>query len=141
MKRLIVCLVGFSALWAQIPNAVIPLPHVAKFVAPAYPWKAREIRMQGETTAELKVRADGTVESADITNAHPFFRTPVQSALNQWRFEPTGQPFVQKVTVRFRLDDCAHIQIDAYKETRVQADLPQLVEIATCPDIIVTTNN
>lgn len=142
MKKLIPCVLMPWMLWAQTPNVVGPPPHLMKFVAPSYPWKAREIRMQGETTTELKVQSDGTVESANITMAHPFFRGPVQSALKQWRFEPTGQSCARKVTVRFRLDDCSHIKTDAYKETRVQADLSQLVvEVATCPDLMVTNTN
>jgi Gram-negative bacterial TonB protein C-terminal len=97
--------------------------------------------MQGETTTELEVRADGTVESVNVTMAHPVFRDYVEGALKQWEFEPTGKMFVQKVTVRFSLvDGCEDIHSigpDVYRETRVQARLPQLVEVRTCPELIV----
>ncbi|HEX7423395.1 MAG TPA: energy transducer TonB [Terriglobales bacterium] len=139
MTRLILCIFLFTTVWAQTPTPSAPSPHVTKFVAPAYPWRAREIRMQGETTTELQVRADGTVESANVTMAHPFFRDYVEAALRQWEFEPTGKTFAQKVTVRFSLGGCGNvhsINANAYKETRVQAQLPQLVEVTTCTDLI-----
>jgi hypothetical protein len=95
--------------------------------------------MQGETTTELQVRADGTVESANVSMAHPFFRDYVEAALKQWEFEPTGKAFVQKVTLRFSLDGCDNVHSsnpNAYRETHVQAQLPQLVEVTTCTDLI-----
>src|SRR6266852_4182353 len=58
MTRVILCVFLFSTVWAQTPGQS-PSLHVTKFVAPAYPWRAREARMQGETTTELQVRADG----------------------------------------------------------------------------------
>jgi len=139
MTKLIVCILIFATASAQTPIPSAPTPHVTKFVAPPYPWRAREIRMQGETTTELQVRADGTVESAKVTMAHPFFRHYVEAALKQWEFEPTGKMFAQKVTVRFSLGDCGHVHSsnpNAYRETRVEAQLPQLIEVTTCTDPI-----
>ena len=141
MTKLILCTLLFATVWAQTPSP----PHVTKFVAPAYPWKARAARMQGETTTELQVRADGSVESVNVTMAHAIFRDYVEAALKQWEFEPTGKTFVQKVTVRFSLvDGCDDIRSsgpDAYRETRVQARLPQLVEVRTCPELIITNTD
>jgi TonB family protein len=144
MTKLLLCIFLIATLWAQTLSP-LPSPHVARFVAPAYPWKARAARMQGETATELQVRADGTVQSANVTMAHPFFRDYVEAALKQWEFEPTGRTFVQKVTVRFSLvdgcDDLRSSRPDAYRETRVQARLPSLVEVRTCPELIVTNTN
>jgi hypothetical protein len=72
--------------------------------------------------------------------AHPFFRDYVQSALKQWRFEPTGKPFIQRVSVRFWLDGCDDKNFPS-GETRVQADLPQLVEVRTCLEVVVVNTN
>jgi hypothetical protein len=100
--------------------------------------------MQGETTTDLRVRADGTVESAEVTMAHPFFRGYVEAALKQWEFEPTGKTFIQTVNVRFSLGDCRHVHssnANAYRETHVEAHLPQLVEVTTCTDPITVEVN
>jgi hypothetical protein len=144
MTKLIVCILLFATAWAQTPTPSAPSPHVTKFVAPPYPWRAREIRMQGETTTELQVRADGTVESAKVTLAHPFFRDYLEAALKQWEFEPTGKMFTQKVNVRFSLGDCRHVHssnANAYRETHVEAQLLQLIEVTTCTDPIIIEVN
>jgi TonB family protein len=130
MMRPILCIFLFATLWSQTPSPPVRSLHVTKFVAPAYSLKARTSRVQGETTSEVQIRADGTVDSVNVTKAHPFFREYVQSALKQWRFEPTGTTFTQEITVRFRLDVCD--KDFPAGETRVQADLPQLVEVRTC---------
>jgi len=145
MRKVILCIFLFATVWAQTPNPLAPSPHVTKFVAPAYPWQARKARIQGETTSEIQIRADGTVESVNVTMAHAIFRDYVQAALKQWEFGPTGKPFIQKVTVRFSLvdgcDDVRSSSPDVYRETRVQARLPQLVEVKTCLEpTIVETN-
>ena len=142
MKKAMLCFFLFGIALAQTPGA--PSPHVTKFVAPAYPWKARVVRMQGETTSEIRVRADGTVESVNVTMAHPFFRDYVSVALKQWEFESNGKMFTQRVTVRFSLDDChdVHsIDANAYRETHVQAQLPQLVDVSMCAELITTDVN
>jgi len=145
MKRLILCISLCATVGAQTPLSPVPTPHVTNFVAPAYPWKARVARIQGETTIELQVRADGSVESAKVTMAHPVFRDYVADALRQWEFEPTGKTFVQKVTVRFSLvDGCDNIRTSdpaPYRETRVKAHLPQLVEVGTCLEPTTTNTD
>jgi TonB family protein len=106
MTKLILCIFLFATVWAQTPSPSVSSHHVTKFVAPVYSSKARTSRVQGETTSEVQIRADGTVDSVNVTVAHPFFRDYVQSALKQWRFEPTGATFTEKITVRFWLDIC-----------------------------------
>jgi TonB family C-terminal domain len=112
--------------------------HVKKFVAPAYPPLARKNRMQGTTTSVVEVRADGTVASVTVTMAHPFFHVGVAAALRQWTFEPVGVPTSLKVTVKFSLENCDEIPLEALTETRVQADLPDTVEVDTCLAAIET---
>jgi hypothetical protein len=97
--------------------------------------------MQGTTMSEIQVREDGTVGSIKVTMAHPFFRDYVQSALMQWKFAASSKPFVQKVTVRFWLEDCKSGKADARRETRVEAELPELVEVRTCSELLVANVN
>jgi TonB family protein len=140
MKKLICFVLLNATVWAQTPTAISSMPHVSRFVAPAYPSKARTGRMQGETTSEVQVRTDGTVDSVNVTMAHPVFREYVQDALKQWKFEATGKTFAQTVTVRFWLDGCDDKTFPV-GETRVQADLPQLVEVRTCAEPVITNTN
>jgi len=145
MKKAILAILLFTTAWAQTLAPSSPLPCVTRFVAPAYPWKARKARIEGETKSEIQVRADGTVSSVNVTMAHPIFRDYVEVALKQWEFEPTGKAFVQNITVRFSLrdgcDDIRSSDPDVYRETRVQAQLPPLVEVKSCLEpIIVETN-
>jgi len=144
MKILFACLVCTTILFAESPTTATLSHHVVRVVAPAYPWLARKGRMQGETTTELRVGADGLVKTTNVTMAHPIFRDYVQSALKQWIFESDSQPFTQIVTVRFVLEDCHDVHStnpDAYKETTVSADLPRLLEVKSCADIMVTTTD
>ena len=101
--------------------------------------------MQGTVTSEILVRADGTVDSVKVTTSSPIFRDYVETALKQWEFEPIGKAFAQVVIVRFSLvDGCDNIRSSdagAYRETRVQAHLPGLVEVGTCPGLINATVN
>ena len=136
MTRLISCVLLFGTVWAQTPSPPPSSNHVTKFVAPVYPSKARFSRVQGETTSIVQVRANGTVDSVNVTMAHPFFRECVQSALKQWEFEPTGKPFAQEITVRVWLGVCDDKSFPI-GETRVQADLPHLVEVRTCGEVLV----
>jgi TonB family protein len=113
--------------------------HIKKFVAPAYPSAARKNRMQGTTTSELQVRADGTVESVKVVMAHPVFHFYVEKALRQWLFEPSVKSTPLTVTVRFSLDECQGYEESS--ETLVQAELPDSVEVRTCLEPIVTNVN
>jgi TonB family protein len=124
---------------AQVPAETAPTLHVKKFVAPAYPVLARYGRIQGTTTTDLQVRADGTVESVKVTMAHPVFHSYVQKALRQWLFESSARSATLTVTVKFSLSDC--IGHESSAETLVQADLPSAVEVTTCLAPITVTNN
>ena len=119
---------------------------VKKFVAPAYPVAARKNRMQGTTTTELQVRLDGVVDSVKVTMAHPVFHDYVEGALKQWIFEPIAKPTAIKVTVKFWLDACGESAASKpsepiFGETLVQADLPDSVEVRTCLEPVITTND
>lgn len=139
------------ALWslgllAQTPSKTGTALQVKRFVAPAYPAAARKGRMQGTTASELQVRPDGTVDSVKVVMAHPVFQEYVEAALKQWVFEPVPRLTTLKVTVRFWLDGCGEpapnqTREQLFGETLVQADLPDLVEIRTCLEPVITTTN
>jgi TonB family protein len=142
MRRLIgatlftLCSFGLSG-----QSSATPVLHVTRFVAPGYPAVARKNRVQGTAASEVHIRADGSVESVDVTMAHPVFRDYVRKALKLWVFEPTGTPTTLRVTVRFILDDDDSYKIsdEARPETRVQANLPDMVSVRTCSDPVMST--
>jgi TonB family protein len=125
---------------AQMPTEVAGTPHVKKFVAPSYPSAARKNRMQGTTTTELHIRSDGTVDLVKVVMANAVFHDHVEAALRQWVFEPAKGPSDLKVTVSFKLD-CGEVHTERLAETHVQADLPDSVEVRTCPEPVIDTVN
>jgi TonB family protein len=130
----------------QTPKEATEPLHVKKFVAPAYPDAARKNRMQGTTTAEIQVGADGAVDFVKVVMAHPVFHDYVEAALKQWTFDPIAKPARLKVNVRFWLDACGDLARSnqgepIVGETVVKADLPDNVEVRTCLDPIVTNVN
>jgi TonB family protein len=118
----------------QTATSTTGTPHIKTFVAPAYPAVARKNRIQGATSSEIKVRTDGMVDSVRVTMAHPVFGAYVEKALQQWRFEPIPVATSLKVTVRFWLDGCEKVPAELVGETRVEANLPESVDIRTCPE-------
>jgi TonB family protein len=71
-----------------------PLPasalKIATYVAPAYPARANERRVEGWVDVEFTIRADGTVRDVSIANAshETYFRREAVAAVEQWKFEP-----------------------------------------------------
>ena len=57
----------------------------------------------GTVRAQLRVDARGTVTSVDIIEADPpgVFDRSVRNALQQWRYEPTGEAFSTLADIRF----------------------------------------
>jgi len=129
--------ISSSSLAAQ--NNSTPTPHIKRFVAPQYPAAARKARMQGSTTSELHIRAEGTVESVNVTMAHAAFEGFVRKALSQWTFEPLSAATTLKVTVKFSLSACEPYA--SSEETFVTADMPNAVEITACSQPIETHVN
>ena len=58
----------------------------------------------GTVRARLQVDARGTVTAVDIVEANPprVFDRNVRSALQQWRYEPTGEAFSTLAEIIFR---------------------------------------
>ena len=57
----------------------------------------------GTVRARLQVDARGTVTGVDIVEANPprVFDRNVRAALQQWRYEPTGEAFSTLAEIKF----------------------------------------
>ncbi|HVO76396.1 MAG TPA: energy transducer TonB [Candidatus Bathyarchaeia archaeon] len=67
----------------QPPQAVVKEP-------PSYPYKARELGVEGSVQVKMLVQKDGSVGDVKILDARPkgVFDEAVYQALAQWRFNP-----------------------------------------------------
>jgi protein TonB len=67
----------------QPPQAVVKEP-------PVYPYKARELGVEGSVQVKILVQQDGSVRDVQILDARPkgVFDQAVYGALAQWRFNP-----------------------------------------------------
>lgn len=115
--------------------------HIKTFVAPSYPAKARKSRIQGSTITEIKIGADGAVDSVGVVSAHPIFVDAVETALKRWVFDPIPQATTIKINVRFWLDGCDEQNGPYFGETLVIANVPDNVDVRTCIEPVVVTND
>ena len=123
-----------SVLLAQAPEVdEKDMPALVKFVAPAYPRAARDVRVQGKTLTMITIGRDGSVVAVDSVSAHAFFKSYVVEALKQWRFKPSDGEHTLKVTCLFELtgkcEGTPSHPVTA--ETSVSAELPAFVHITT----------
>ena len=88
-----------------------PLPasalKVQNYVAPEYPQRALERRVEGWVDLEFTVAIDGTTRDVRITDAsnENYFRREATEAVEQWRFEPRtfmGRAIEQRSYTRIR---------------------------------------
>ena len=103
---------------AAAPAVVAPARAAAATPARATPAPAREIKLvnrvepkfprdsdadKGTVRARLQVDAKGTVTGVEILEANPprVFDRTVRSALQQWRYEPTGEAFSTLAEISF----------------------------------------
>ena len=92
-------------------EAAKPLPasalKVVNYVAPVYPERALERRLQGWVDVEFTVAPDGAVRDVTVAQAshENYFRREAIAAVQQWRFEPRvfmGRPIEQRSYTRIR---------------------------------------
>jgi len=131
----------FASLLLAQSSGVEDVPVVTTFVAPAYPWAAKEQRIMGKTLTLITVNRDGAVTQAKTISAHPVFAEYVLDALKQWHFKPSRQERTLQITCLFELttDKCQATD-KITSETHVSAELPTVVRIRTglqCVDITV----
>lgn len=91
---------------------------------------ARQARVQGDVTAVIHVRADGSVSAiSDVTGSPLLVQTA--EALKEWQFFlPKPADTELKITLRFRLEGPERQENVVMK---VSATLPNFVEIVTNP--------
>ncbi len=92
---------------AGFDTDVIPVVRVA----PAYPRRAKQARIQGWVTMEVLIRPDGTVSNAKVMESDPprLFDDAAIAAMQRWKFRPKmvdGSPVAQraKQTIEFKLE-------------------------------------
>ena len=106
-------------------------PWVKHFVAPRYPALARQANIQGDVTATLHLRQDGTVESASDVRGPALLRDSAVQALRLWTFELTTDTKTDlSVTVHFSLEGAEDERVLIFE---VSGDLPRFIKVASNP--------
>ncbi len=107
-----------AAVAAPAPARITPTPTPTPAATPARATPAREIKLvnrvepqfprnsdadKGTVRARLQVDARGAVTGVDIIESNPprVFDRTVRSALQQWRYEPTGEAFTTLAEISF----------------------------------------
>jgi len=77
-------------------------------VQPVYPVLARQIHLEGTVLIRAIIARDGTVQSAEVLNGHPWLAQAARDAILRWQYRPTllnGQPVEVEtlITVIFKL--------------------------------------
>jgi TonB family protein len=60
-------------------------------VVPQYPSLARSMSLQGIVRADVLVAPNGKVTSLEMKGGHPLLVDAAQSALRQWKWEPSSR--------------------------------------------------
>jgi len=77
----------FSLLLLQSrPTEPIQTAGVVAAVSPYYPASARQARVIGDVSAEVRIDSAGVVKSVKIILGHPLFRQAAEMAAWQWKF-------------------------------------------------------
>ncbi|WP_017443804.1 energy transducer TonB [Gayadomonas joobiniege] len=84
---------------AGFDSDVIPVVQVA----PVYPRKAKQAKIEGFVKMEVSIRPDGTVSNAKVIESKPgrLFNKAAMAAMMRWKFRPKmvdGQPQPQTAT-------------------------------------------
>jgi TonB family protein len=87
-----------------VPAAQLDLTH---YVAPEFPFAARQRAMSGWVDVQFTVETDGSVGDVAVVTAEPagVFDQPATEAVRKWRYRPIlrdGQPINQRARVRVR---------------------------------------
>lgn len=108
---------GVASARARLTNQLVamesakPLPasalKIATYVAPEYPQRALERRLEGWVDLEFTVGTDGSTRDVTVVDAShdSFFRREAVAAVEKWRFEPRvfmNRPIEQRSYTRIR---------------------------------------
>jgi TonB family protein len=75
---------------AQIPPVASPEVLLSKLSPPVFPPLARVARVQGDVEIEVRIREDGSVESAEVVSGHPLLKAAALDSARQSKFECRG---------------------------------------------------
>jgi len=83
-------------------------PRLLEQVQPAYPFLARQARMQGDVELDCIIDQHGNVTQMKLVSGNPLFVNAAFNAVRQWKYQPTllnGQPIDVEmvVNVHFQL--------------------------------------
>lgn len=76
-------------------------PSILKSAMPAYPPAARAVRGVGTVSVAVKVRPDGSVESAKAVSGHPLLRRASEAAAGKFLFEGSANEGEREVNLAF----------------------------------------
>jgi TonB family protein len=92
--RFILAAMGISGLWCAATQTfaqVAPFPQgqvvLSKLSPPIYPPLARVARVSGDVEIALRIRQDGSVESAEVVRGHPLLKAAALDSARQSKFE------------------------------------------------------
>jgi hypothetical protein len=102
---------------------------VRSFVIPPYPPISRTAYIQGDITAVIHIRADGTVDSISDVEGPPLLRQTTVEGLKQWSFFTKNKETDLKITFRWKLEGPG----SQYPICRVSGRFPHEVEIVMNP--------
>jgi len=74
---------------------------VTKRVTPVYPLLAQQGRLTGTVKLNLVVSPDGSVKSLRTVGGNPVLVTAAESAVKQWKYEPSKKETSETVAVKF----------------------------------------
>jgi TonB family protein len=70
-------------------------------VTPQYPSLARSLSLDGSVKADVLVMPNGTAKSVEIKGGHPLLGQAAQSALREWKWEPSAHESHEIIELRF----------------------------------------
>ena len=100
----------FWSLWSgRLRVDVGKMRRLNPSVSPAYPFLARQQRIEGLVRLEVYVSSEGIVEDIKVLSGHELLARAAVDAVKQWRYEPVSVdgkavPVVTAIDVYFRLN-------------------------------------
>jgi hypothetical protein len=113
---------------------------VKDFVIPQYPPIARQVQVQGDVTAIMHIRADGSLGYVSDVEGPPLLQDATYKALKQWSFFRSKDGGHLKITFKWRVEAPG----SDYPLFKVSGHFPSEVDIVTNqpaplgPDVIET---
>jgi TonB family protein len=116
MEAVLLVCAGAESLAQVNPSSETPEQHVllSKLSPPIYPPLARQARISGDVDLELRIRQDGSIESAQAVSGHPMLKEAALDSAKKSEFECRSCQGLKILThLHFRtLDGRELLQID-----------------------------